>query len=188
MTTEIYVSTDIETDGPIPGRYSMLSLGSAAFSADSQLLDTFSINLSPLPGAQQQPETMAWWAEHPEAWAACQVDPQPPSQAMASYHRWLKTLPGQPVFVAYPAAFDFMFVYWYLINFLGDSPLGHTALDIRSYAMAFLQRDYENAGKQNLPAEWLGKPVLSHLALDDALQQGRLFCHLLQANRQRGQG
>ena len=28
---EIYVSTDIEADGPIPGRYSLLSFASAAF-------------------------------------------------------------------------------------------------------------------------------------------------------------
>ncbi|MBL7254890.1 hypothetical protein [Paractinoplanes lichenicola] len=31
---EIYVSTDVETDGPIPGRHSLLSFGSAAFRAD----------------------------------------------------------------------------------------------------------------------------------------------------------
>ena len=31
---EIYVSTDIETDGPIPGRHSILSLGSAAYTPD----------------------------------------------------------------------------------------------------------------------------------------------------------
>lgn len=182
-TPEIYVSTDIETDGPIPGSYSMLSLGSAAYSCGSQLLDTFSINLSALPGAQQHPETMAWWIEHPEAWAACHVDSQTPSLAMASYHKWLKALPGKPIFVGYPAAFDFMFVYWYLIKFVGDSPFGHNALDLRSYAMACLKRNYERAGKQHLPPEWLGKASLSHLALDDALAQGTLFCHLLQANR-----
>jgi hypothetical protein len=34
---EIYVSTDIETDGPIPGEYSMLSFGSAAFVRSSNL-------------------------------------------------------------------------------------------------------------------------------------------------------
>ena len=33
---EIYVSTDVETDGPIPGPYSMLSLGSAAFRAEAE--------------------------------------------------------------------------------------------------------------------------------------------------------
>src|SRR5205085_2877375 len=31
---EIYVSTDVETDGPIPGVYSMLSIGSAAYLPD----------------------------------------------------------------------------------------------------------------------------------------------------------
>ena len=28
---EIYISTDVETDGPIPGPHSMLSIGSAAY-------------------------------------------------------------------------------------------------------------------------------------------------------------
>ena len=31
---EIYVSTDVETDGPIPGPHSMLSLASAAYRPD----------------------------------------------------------------------------------------------------------------------------------------------------------
>ena len=30
---EIYVSTDIETDGPVAGKHSMLSIGSAAYLA-----------------------------------------------------------------------------------------------------------------------------------------------------------
>ncbi len=48
---EIYVSTDIETDGPIPGPNSMLSFGSAAFTAEGRLLSTFEANLEALPGA-----------------------------------------------------------------------------------------------------------------------------------------
>lgn len=36
---EVYISTDIETDGPIPGKYSMLSLGSAAYK-DYKLVST----------------------------------------------------------------------------------------------------------------------------------------------------
>ena len=39
--TEIYVSTDVETDGPIPGPHSMLSFGSAAYRADKTLVSTF---------------------------------------------------------------------------------------------------------------------------------------------------
>ena len=49
MPPEIYISTDVETDGPIPGPHSMLSFASAAFLADKTLLGTFSANLETLP-------------------------------------------------------------------------------------------------------------------------------------------
>lgn len=185
MLPEIYVSTDIEADGPIPGTYSMLSIGSAAFTAEGHLIDTFSANLETLPGAQEYPKTMAWWAEQPEAWAACRTNPQPPAQIMQTFHTWVQALPGQPVFVAYPAAFDFMFVHWYLMTFVGENAFGHVALDIRSYAMAFLQSSYRDSGKRNLPPECLEAPSLSHVAVEDAIQQGRLFCNLLQSNLKR---
>ncbi len=54
----IYVSTDIETDGPVPGLNSMLSIGSAAFFADKTLIDTFTANLETLPEAKPNAETM----------------------------------------------------------------------------------------------------------------------------------
>ena len=34
MSSEIYVSTDVEADGPIPGPHSMLSFASAAYTED----------------------------------------------------------------------------------------------------------------------------------------------------------
>lgn len=52
---EIYISTDIETDGPIPGPHSMLSLGSAAYGADLELIANFSVNFELLPGAEGHP-------------------------------------------------------------------------------------------------------------------------------------
>jgi len=65
---------------------------------------------------------MDWWATQPEAWAATRADCRDPGEAMPEYVRWLKSLPGRPVFVGYPASYDFMFVYWYLIRFAGESP------------------------------------------------------------------
>ena len=58
---EIYVSTDVEADGPIPGPHSMLSFASAAYTEDKQLIATFSANLDTLPGAQAHPVQEAWW-------------------------------------------------------------------------------------------------------------------------------
>lgn len=62
---EIYVSTDVEADGPIPGPHSMLSFGSAAFRADKTRVTTFSANLETLPDASGHPATMRWWKTQP---------------------------------------------------------------------------------------------------------------------------
>jgi DNA polymerase III alpha subunit (gram-positive type) len=179
VVKEIYVSTDVETDGPIPGPHSMLSLGSAAYLADKTLIGTFTANLETLPGAGGDLKTMEWWATQPEAWQACRKDLQMPESAMKKYLTWLKSLPGRPVFVAYPVAFDFMFVYWYLIRFTGESPFSHSALDIKTLAMALLKTGYRGSTKRNMPRHWFDKLPHTHLALDDAIEQGALFCNML---------
>ncbi|MBI4224524.1 MAG: exonuclease, partial [Deltaproteobacteria bacterium] len=165
---------------PIPGQNSMLSFGSAAYDAGKNLLSTFSANLETLPGAKGDPKTMAWWAKRPKAWAACREHPRPPAAVMPEYVRWLKKLPVRPVFVGYPAAYDFMFVYWYLIRFAGESPFSHSALDIKTYAMALIKKGYRESVKKNMPKHWFDKLPHSHVALDDAIEQGALFCNMLE--------
>ena len=182
---EIYVSTDVEADGPIPGPHSMLSFGSAAYQADKKLLSTFEANLEVLPGAQGDPKTMEWWKTQPEAWAACRKGLEPPGAAMKRYLAWLKGLPGRPVFVAYPAAYDFLFVYWYLMRFAGESPFSHSALDIKTFAMATLGCDYRDASKKAMPRRWFDDLPHTHCALDDAIEQGALFCNMLAERRAR---
>lgn len=176
---EIYVSTDVETDGPIPGPHSMLSFASAAYLADKTLLGTFATNLETLPGAAGHPKTMDWWATQPAAWDACRRDTQPPEAALPAYLAWLRALPGRPVFVAYPAAFDFMFVAWYLVRFTDENPFSHAALDIKSYAMALLKTEYRATVKRTMPRRWFDPQRHTHVALDDAIEQGALFCNML---------
>ena len=176
---EIYVSTDIEADGPVPGPHSMLSLGSAAYLADKTLVGTFAVNLETLPGAAGHPQTMKWWGTQGEAWRAARENPVPPATAMSNYLAWLKSLPGRPVFVAYPAAFDFMFVCWYLNRFTGENPFGWVALDIKTFAWAVLKIDFLNVVKQNMPRRWFDHHPHTHKALDDAIEQGALFCNML---------
>jgi len=183
-TDEVYVSTDIEADGPIPGPHSMLSFASAAYLADKTPIGTFSANLDTLPGASGHPATMAWWAKNQAAWQASRIDLQPPEKAMRRYVDWLAGLPGKPVFVAYPAAFDFMFVQWYLVRFTGESPFSHSALDIKTLAMALLNTDYRAATKRNMPREWFDERPHTHIALDDAIEQGAMFCNMLRALRE----
>ena len=183
---EIYVSTDVETDGPVPGLHSMLSFASAAYLADKSLVGTFEANLELLPEAQPYPETMAWWQTQPEAWAAHREATQAPERALRHYLGWLKHLPGTPVFVGYPAAFDFMWVVWYLVRFTGENPFSHSALDIKSYAMAMMRSDFWETHKRTMPKRWFDRLPHTHRALDDALEQGALFCNLLKESRESG--
>ncbi len=184
---ELFVSTDVETDGPIPGAHSMLSLASAVFDAEGELVDTFSANLEPLPDATTDPQTMTWWQEHPEAWAAATCDPAPPDRVMSEYLSWLGGLGGRPVFVAYPVAFDYPFVIHYLSRFTGRDPFARATIDIRSYAMAVMQcATLGRAGIRRMPRHWVEDDGLSsHIALDDAVRQGLMFIRMYRDNLRR---
>jgi hypothetical protein len=179
---EIYFSTDVETDGPIPGPHSMLSFASVAFDENGTELGSFARNLETLPGASGHPNTMAWWSENPSAWVVCRTDLVPPDRAMVDYVHWVLGLTGKPVFVAYPAGFDFLFMYWYMIRFAGESPFSHSALDIKTYAMALLRKPYRESTKRNMPKRWFPAAPHTHVALDDAREQGLLFVNMLREN------
>lgn len=183
--SEIYLSTDVEVDGPIPGPHSMLSFASAAFLPDKTCVSTFTANLAPLPGAGGHAHTMAFWRAHPEAWEAARRAPRDPAEAMADYVRWIDALEGRPVFVGYPAAFDFLFVYWYLMRFVGRSPFSHSALDLKTMAMVLLGREYRESTKKKMPRRWFDESPHTHVALEDAIEQGRLFCNMLAESRRR---
>jgi len=179
MAPEIYVSTDIEADGPIPGPHSMLSFASAAYRSDKTLVATFTRNLQTLPGAKPHPKTEAWWQTQPEAFAHCRTEQRAPAEAMQEYVKWLHGLGPKLVFVGYPASYDFMFVYWYLMHFVGESPFSHSALDIKTFAMVLLGTEYRDSTKKRMPRHWFGNMPHTHVALDDAVGQGELFCNML---------
>ncbi len=179
MTEELYVSTDIEADGPIPGPHSMLSFASAVYTADKQLIATFCANLETLPDANPHPIQAAWWGKQPKAWEACRRDMQAPEIALPAYVEWVETLPGKPVFVAFPAGFDFTFMFWYMMRFAGRCPFSWSALDVKTLAFAMTDLPYRKCIKPRFPTRWLDALPHTHVALDDAIEQGALFCNML---------
>jgi 3' exoribonuclease, RNase T-like len=180
--TEIIVSIDIETDGPAPGVNSMLALGAAAFGEDDEQIGQWYATLFPEPGAWSDSDTMAWWDTQPEAWAEVQRNRRPADVALPEFARWCEALPGKPVAVAWPAAFDFAFVNYYCHRFCRANPLGFACLDIRSYAngLAGYQSYYglSEAKIRVMAGEIDTAGLRPHVAVDDAIEQGRLFLAL----------
>ncbi len=172
---EIYVSVDIEADGPIPGDNSMMSIGAVLYDDEGKELSNFMANLLPLFRAKQNAETMKWWKTQPEAFEATQTARMDPENAMRHMTEWVGRFSGKPVFVGYPATFDFMFVHWYMMHFVGHDPFGFQALDIKTYAMARMGTGFRSTVKASMPREWFDEEKHTHVALEDARSQGRLF-------------
>lgn len=185
MREDIYVSVDIEADGPLPGLNSMLSLGAAAFRAGSRTpTSTFEINLAPLEGASPDPDTMAWWAgQDPEVWAHVTREPVEPVEAMTQFVTWVRSLGGNPVLVVYPT-WDYMWAHYYLVRFLGPrgTPFGLGSLDVKSMAFGMLPEfaSFKDVVKRKVPQALLeGCPPHTHRALEDAVGQGVWLVNLL---------
>jgi DNA polymerase III alpha subunit (gram-positive type) len=183
---EIYISIDIETDGPCAGINNMLSLGAVAF--DPEFSDTipcipsFYQKIQPYGDQRPNGQTMRWWLDKPKEFDEATTNRRHALTVAAEFNEWLNhpVMSGSKlVAVAWPAAFDFSFVNFYCHKFLGDNPLGFACLDIRSYANGLY--DVPGYYKQ-IPEGDLYKHLnidrsglRPHVALDDAIEQGRLF-------------
>lgn len=185
---EIYCMTDVEADGKAPGISNMLSFATAAFDIEKNLLGTFEANLALMPGALPHPDTTAFWNESDSNRAAYQttrLNLQDPAEAMAAYVAWLATLPGTPVFVGYPAAYDFKWIDWYCIKYLGTNPYSFSrVIDVKSFAWAQMAKGtFQSCSKRRMPSEWFDDLPHTHVAIDDAIEQGAMFINMLRANR-----
>ena len=81
--------------------------------------------------------------------------------------------------VAYPAAYDTMWVQWYLHRFAGDDPFRRRAIDIKTLAMVGMGKGYRTAPKARMPRHWHSVAGHTHVAVDDAIEQGELFMNIV---------
>lgn len=174
------VSVDMEATGPAcPPRYSMLSLGAVAYNQKGQEIDTFYRKLHELPGAGRDPDTMVFWQGFPDAWKEARKFKEPPELVTKDFVAWAEKFPN-PTMMCYPAGYDFTWVYWYMMRFVGRSPFGFVCIDFKSVAATILGRPYRSVAKRNMPKEWFkGCDHHDHTALTDARGQGMAYFNML---------
>ena len=189
---EIYFSIDIETDGQAPGLSSILPLGCAAFLPTSdEPIGTWQRNYTPLPDAESDAETLLWWRGFPDVWSQLQKDRILPALATAEFAEWIKTIAGdnKAIAAAWPASWDWAFVYYYFRRFNVRSTFGHSALDIKTLWVAYTIRKWGRSWasgrtyKADVPQEWKGASQHTHIGVDDAVEQGKILIHLLRELR-----
>lgn len=172
---EAYISIDVETAGPNPSQYSLLSIGACTI---SELQSTFYVELKPvndlfkLEALEVSQFSLAYLEEHGLE----------PVEAMTRFEAWLKAeVPPEqrPVFVAFNAPFDWMFVNDYFHRYLGHNPFGVSALDVKSFYMGLAGVSWAKTSMRYVGPRYLGDRQLSHHALRDAMDQAEIFQKML---------
>jgi hypothetical protein len=185
---EVYISVDVEADGPVPGPYSLVSLGAcvAAFrTADGRvdIIDpdqhTFYSELKPISETWNY-DALAVSGLTREHLAENGAEP---SVAITEFVGWVDEIAARfkakPVFAAYPLGFDWQFAYYYMLVYAGRSPFGHSAhFDMKTAYAVHAHVGVREATKRNMPLALLGSRKHTHNALDDAKGQADLLAGL----------
>lgn len=116
-----YIVIDIEADGPIPSKYSMVCFGAVV--VEPTLSKTFYGKTKPI-SELYIPEALAVSgfsrSEHEQF--------DDPEQVMIQFNDWIKQNSiKNPVFISDNPAFDWSFVNWYFHYYLGQNPFGFSA-------------------------------------------------------------
>lgn len=189
MRSDLYLSADIEADGPVPGVNSMLSFGlvvAASFDGEAFVpagsdAPTFYRRLRPISDTFD-PEALAVSGLDRDELAR---DGEDPTAAMDAAAAWITEVASdhRPVLVAWPLAYDWLFLQWYFLRFgTSASPFGFSScLDMKTLFWRHAGVPLDGAGMDDLPDELRGPAPHTHHALDDARQQADIFVRLCRA-------
>ena len=157
MKTQNLVVVDIEADGPIPCRYSMVCFG--AVIVESGEARSFYAQTAPV-SEKWLPDALAV-----SGFSRAQHEQFPtPELAMRDFADWLgENVKGNPIFVSDNLAFDWQWINFYFHEFLGRNPFGFSGRRIGDF-YAGLRGDWFAASKW----KHLRGTRHSHHPVDDA--------------------
>jgi exonuclease len=126
-----WVMVDVETDGPIPGDFSMIAVG--AVIVEPGLERSFHGQLRPI-SEKWIPEALNISGPSPLGLTREQTLDFPPALGvMLEFDKWIAAnVKGRPLFISDNNGFDFQFVNWYFWHFLGKNPFGHSSTNLGS--------------------------------------------------------
>lgn len=187
-TADVYFSADVETDGPVPGPFSMLSFAlvyagtfdGVRFTRPSTYADGFYAELKPI---SKQFEAEALRVNGLDRDKLVREGKEP-SVAMNGASDWIARAAngGKPVLVAYPLSFDWTWLFWYFTQYASDgSPFAHSrCFDLKTAYAVKAGIPVNRAGRSHVPSALRGSQPHTHHALDDAIEQAELFANIFE--------
>ena len=185
---DIYFSADVETDGPIPGPYSMLSIGIVyagrfdghQFERPKNYDTSYYAELKPISDDFQEEALRVNGLDR----TRLIQEGLDPKDAMTQAASWIMSLAGngRPVLVAFPLSFDWSWLYWYFVRYSANgSPFEHSrCFDIKTAYAVKAHIPLSNAGRASLPAHLRTSLAHSHHALSDAIEQAEIFANIFE--------
>jgi hypothetical protein len=162
-----YVMVDVESDGPIPGDYSMIAFGAVV--VDSTLTKRFSARLKPISD-RWIPEALAVSGFTREA----TLEFEEPKVVMSGFHAWLnEQCRDHPMFISDNNGYDWQFVNWYFHHFLGKNPFGFSSTNLGSFYKGLVRDTAKNF-------KHLRKTRHTHDPLDDAMGNAEALLTLIE--------
>ncbi|MBL7787878.1 MAG: 3'-5' exoribonuclease [Chitinophagales bacterium] len=162
-----YIMVDIESDGPIPGDYSMIALG--AIVVNEALDTTFFAQIRPISD-RYVPEALAVSGY---SRAETLLFPEA-TQAMTDFATWINQVSkDRPIFISDNNGFDWMFVCWYFHHFLGKNPFGFSSQNLGSLYKGMVKDTFKNF-------KHLRETPHTHHPVDDARGNAQALLYLKQ--------
>lgn len=185
---DAYFSADVETDGPIPGPFSILSFALVyAGRFDGKLFqrpDDYTLSLyKELKPISEDFEPEALRINGLDRARLCREGVSP-ERAMTEAYRWVETIAGAalPVLVAYPLSFDWSWLYWYFTRFSAEgSPFAYSrCFDIKTAIAVKASIPISEASRSRIDPRLRSRHPHTHHAIDDATAQAEIFANVFE--------
>ena len=151
-----YFMVDVESDGPIPGDFSMICFG--AVLVEPTLSKTFYGQLKPISDK---------WVPEALAISGFLRDDtlrfNEPRDVMNHFASWImENTHKQPMFISDNNGFDWQFINWYFHHFIGRNPFGHSSSNLGTLYKGLVKDTSRNF-------KHLRKTKHTHNPVDDVL-------------------
>jgi hypothetical protein len=159
---------DVETDGPIPGDYSMIEIGAVLVRPPLQAAPTFRGYLAPISPAGD-PEALKVTGRTRD-----EILKFPSAgRTMLEFSDWVQSnnVGKHCQFISDNNGFDYMFVAWYLYHFVGTCVFRHTSTNLGSLYKGLIKNTFKNFKHLRVTKH-------THNPVDDAMGNAEALVHM----------